>query len=246
MNHETTLKQYSDLMVRQGDAKDVRRLHFYLDHLFSGVQLAGARVLDIGCGTGFLSFYAACQGAKQVVCLEPESAGSTAGVQQQFESTSRALGVSERVLFFPTTFQEFEWTGDGFDVVLLHNSINHLNEECCIHLLDRPEARKTYAELFQKLAMLCKPGGTLIVCDVSPRNFFAAMRVTNPSARSIEWHKHQTPEIWSRLLAEQGFSDPGVRWTSPSKLGHLGQVIFGNRLGAYFFSSHFCLKMRRK
>ncbi len=66
----------------------------YLKYLFEGVDLDNSRVLDIGGGNGVFSFYAALNGAEEVICLEPEEAGSRSSMQSKFERMSTSLGLA--------------------------------------------------------------------------------------------------------------------------------------------------------
>src|SRR3954449_9617938 len=71
-------ERYFDLAEAEWPVRRAGNLRFYVDYLFEGVDLRGARVLDIGAGGGRYSFYAAAAGAARVVALEPEAAGSGA------------------------------------------------------------------------------------------------------------------------------------------------------------------------
>ncbi len=62
---------------------------------------------------------------------------------------------------------------------------------------------------------------------------------------TIEWHKHQSPKLWAALVAEAGFAESRIGWTSFNRLGNPGKLLLGNKLAAYFLTSHFCLKVRR-
>lgn len=106
-------------------------------------------------------------------------------------------------------------------------------------------ARATYLSLFRKLARLAKPGAKLIVCDCARRNLFADLGLRNPIVPKIEWHKHQSPELWARLLASAGFANPKIRWTSFNTFRRSGQLLLGNRVAAYCLTSTFCLSMER-
>lgn len=90
-------------------------------------------MLDIGCGDGILSLYAAWKGAKQVIGLEPELAGSTKGVLEKFKHQSELLAL-DNVSIKPLRFQDYQPKDVRFDIILLHNSINHLDEQACINL----------------------------------------------------------------------------------------------------------------
>jgi len=218
---------------------------FHCEWLFDAVELQDRTMLDIGAGDGRYSFYAACAGAKRVVSLEPEGEGSRTGMQDGFERARSLLGL-QHVEFEAKRLQDYEARGATFDIVLLHSSINHLDEPACIRLPDDPAARETYRSLFGKLAALSAPGGTLIVTDCSNENLFARLGIKNPVAPTIEWHKHQKPEFWAGMLAEAGFASPRIRWMSFNTLRSAGRRLLGNRPAAYCLTSAFCLTMLRK
>lgn len=221
------------------------RLQTYSSYLFKDVPLKNTRALDVGGGSGVFSLYMAAAGAREVVCLEPEGAGSRSGASNRFDAVSEALGgLPARVL--PCTFQDFEHAGEPFDVVLLHNSINHLDEDACIALRRDPSARETYRALFHKMANLVSPGGHLLLTDGTPVNLWPLLRLRNPFAPTIEWHKHQPPEVWEELAAEAGFRKCCLTWTTPSSMGTFGRILLGNRLGAFLTLGAFRLHLRKR
>ncbi len=217
-------------------------LRFYLDYLFEGVDLRGKRVLDIGAGGGRYSFYAAAAGAAHVVALEPEAAGSDAGVTTQFERFSEQLGV-DTVELRHETLQEFDPGDERFDVLFMHASINHLDEPATEELHRDEAARQAYREIFAKLAGMGADGAKLVASDVSRHNLFAKLPVRNPLQPTIEWDKHQPPETWIELLRQAGFTDPQVRWSTANTLRRPGRVLLGNRMAAWLTEGAFCLTM---
>jgi SAM-dependent methyltransferase len=162
---------------------------FHLSYLFRDIDFDGKQMLDIGAGTGLFCLYPASQGAASVLCLEPDAGGSTAEVRSAFTKLATATKAANGWLSVDI-FQEHDFDGDRFDVILLHKSINHLDEEACIELHRREDARKTYLEIFGKLSRVANFGTSLIIADCSRRNFFPDLGLTNPFARGIEWHKH--------------------------------------------------------
>jgi SAM-dependent methyltransferase len=200
-------------------------------------------VLDVGGGRGLLTFYAAWRGAAKPVCLEPLAQGSRKDEDAEFKRCQEELGL-ENVQLSRERLQDYD-AANKFDVVLLHNSVNHLDEDACIHLLERDQARETYRKIFSRLATLANPGAHLLIVDCSRKNLFPLVGLTDPFARSIDWRKHQTPEVWITLLEECGFAAPEIRWASFTRLRTPGRILLGYRVAAFLLSSRFWLHMRR-
>jgi SAM-dependent methyltransferase len=239
------VRNFSDAILSEGIKTTARRLEFYYRFLFSGVNLERARVLDIGGGAGMASLWAASMGAREVICLEPEVAGSTRAVSEKFERMRQRIPAGDRVRLVPARLQDYADDGQ-FDVILMHNSVNHLDEEACIHLRDGEQYRARYRAIFEQLARWSPPGARLIASDCSSRNFFGDLGLRHPLARSIDWKKHQPPRVWAALLRETGFAEPRISWSSFNALGRPGRVLTGNALAAYFLISHFRLQMTRR
>ena len=244
MSTKPNFEGYLSAVTKEGLYPNRGNLQFHLKTLFKNIILENRRVLDIGGGSGLHSFYAACMGAKEVVCLEPETEGSRSGTEAKFRKLSGILGY-DHVKFDPVTFQSFEPAGKQFDIILLHNSINHLDETACINLLNDEASKAIYMDICSKLSSLASNGARLIVCDCSRYNFFALLRIKNPFVPTIEWHKHQAPEVWVDLLSQVGFANPRVRWTSFNTLRSPGKILLGNKLLSYFLRSDFRLTMEK-
>ncbi|WP_143962893.1 class I SAM-dependent methyltransferase [Litoribacter populi] len=236
-------KEFYDLMIAEKLFSTKSRLQFHLDFVFEDVDFDGKSVLDIGGGKGLFSFYAAYKGASKVVCLEPESDGSSSNVVEKFNELKKQLGF-KNVELRQVLLQELD-DKESFDIILMHNSINHLDEPSCVDLLENEISQKEYLKIFEQIYALTNPGGKVIACDCSSHNFFHLLGVKNPFVPKIEWHKHQSPNIWSQLLGFAGFKNPVIRWSSVNRLGKTGKILMTNKLGAYFTKSYFCLKMEK-
>ena len=218
---------------------------FYLERLFGEIDWAGKRMLDIGGGRGVFSYYAACMGAAEVVCLEPQGDGGMDDMHDIFRETGQQLPGLENIRLEINTIQDYDPGDDRFDVVLMHASINHLDEDACILLHKDENAREVYRGVLGKVAGMCNPGAVLIAVDVSRINFFGQLGMRNPFSPSIEWHKHQPPSLWAQLLADVGFANPRVSWQNRKRGNAVLRAILSNPVAAYFETSYFCLKMQR-
>ncbi len=246
MSKQESVDEYLRLVEREGLWSSRRNFLFYMGYIFNNVRFEDRGMLDVGGGGGLLSFYAAAMGARRVVCLEPEGAGAGRGAGDTFERLQSSLWFSDRVRLEPARVQDFDPGGERFDIILLHNSINHLDEEACINLQRDGNAVEIYKGIFRKLSDLAKTGARLIITDCSRYNLFALLHLKNPLAPGIEWHKHQSPKLWAELACDTGFRDPVIRWTSFNRLRSPGRVLFGNKVASFFLASHFCLTMGKR
>jgi SAM-dependent methyltransferase len=232
------------ILKKTGMSGSEKNMRFRLNTLFKGFDFEGKRVLDIGGGFGLLSFYAAAKGARKVVCIEPELAGSSSDAAAKFYRIQSATKLDD-VFLVQDTFQEYDPGDEKFDIVIIHNSINHLDEPACIALQDNDAARQSYSTIIQKLFSFSNEGARLLICDCSRYNFFSMLGLRNPFVPSIEWHKHQSPELWAKIFLQAGFSNPTIRWSSFSILGKAGKLLLGNKFIAFFLQSHFCLTLEK-
>jgi SAM-dependent methyltransferase len=239
------IERYLSAVKAEWPHRNVGNLRFYNDYLFDGVPLTGRRVLDVGAGDGVYSLYAAAAGAQRVVALEPEAAGSTAGVTDRFSRLRERLEL-DSVELRTESFQDFDATDGPFDVLFLHAVINHLDEAATMEIGRSEAARQTYRTLFSKLASIGAPGAKLVASDASPHNLFARLGVRNPLQPTIEWEKHQAPETWALLLEDVGFGDRRIRWNSINTFRRPGRILLGNRVAAWALDSSFCLTMTLK
>lgn len=222
----------------------VKRLVYRMDLHFRGLPLENRSVLEIGAGAGFLSAFCAAKGASRVVSLEPEAAGSTKDVQQEFEKLASNVGLADIVDYRRDSFEQFleSYKGEPFDYILMCHVINHLNEDAVVklHLPKAQTEREFYISIFKEMYRLLQPGGVLIASDAGRRNFWNSIGVVVPITRTMEWHKHQQPKVWKRLLAEAGFYSVDVRWYNLFSLRKFAFLLHW-KIPAYFSSSAFII-----
>jgi predicted RNA methylase len=241
---QNEVDHFLSTMISSGEYPSKNNLMFKYDQLFGSIDFRGKNVLEVGGGVGVFSFYAAFRGANWVVNLEPEGAGCKSFYIDKFKALKDALSINN-VEIVESTFQDYNPSDKKFDIILLYNSINHLDEEACIHLRNDSGSWDIYKDIYKRMYQISNSHARIIIGDCSNKNFYALVGMKNPIYKEIEWHKHQSPDVWVKLLQECGFIHPAVTWTSFNRFGKVGKVILGNKYASYFLASHFILKMEK-
>jgi len=161
--------------------------------VLAGLQLAGLRVLDIGCGTGGCARYIA--GAFQpaeVVGIDVEP-----GVVMAANASAGAAGLADRVRFLAVEPGPLPFPDGSFDVVFSKDSIVHIADK---HALAR--------EIFRVLA----PGGVFAASD------WMAGSDDPPSAEMLRYEALEglgfglaSPDVYFAALRAAGFRQIGYR-----------------------------------
>lgn len=240
----TTLDRYLTAMQDHKLYPSRGNLQYYVHRLFDDAPLKGTNFLDIGGGSGLFTFYAATAGAAKAVCIEPELAGSTTNVAKAFHRIRDSLGLANAELV-TKPIDAFDAPANSFGVVLMHSSINHIDEWATINLKRDPQAVSVYEGVARRLHNLMTPGGRLIVTDATPTNLFSIAGLKNPFQPTIEWHKHQPPEVWAAIFTKVGFRARRIQWTTFNSLRTPGRLLFGNRLAAFLSTSVFRLEVEK-
>ncbi len=215
---------------------------YYFASVFGGVDMKGARALDVGAGDGLYTAFLAAAGCDAVVALEPEGSGGRDGMNDTMSGLVQALSL-ENITLVPETFHAYcrHWDGRTFDLVLLQQSINHLDEGLVVDLHRDQAARRAYGRMIGDLRRLTRRGGSVMVTDCGRRNLFGDLGMTNPAMPAIEWEKHQGAELWTRLFTRHGFRRTRLVYSHP-RLGGLGELLLDNRVASYLTLSHFQLR----
>ena len=106
-----------------GVSSSIKNSKFQLQQIFSGISLENKNILDVGGGSGYLSFYCKINGGRHVVCLEPEDEGSNNDKNNSFEILNDRIDYD--IDYIDKRIEDYN-TKKKFDLIILHNSINHL------------------------------------------------------------------------------------------------------------------------
>lgn len=231
-----TLAQAASLVGFRSTDRYKKRCQF----LFRGVQIQGASILDVGCGTGAFAIWAGLHGARDVLGIEPETDGSTAGTLAQFRESLANLDLVGCVRAQQKYLSELGPTDGPFDVAILYQVINHLDETATLDLHKNPESVARFVTTLSHLRSLLNDGAHLIVADCARRNFWNDLGLVNPLMPTIEWEKHQPPRVWATVLEKCGFRLVRTSWSPMYPLGTITQ----SRIIHYFTISHFCMYLK--
>lgn len=215
-------------------------------YVFDGLSLEGKSVLDIGGGSGLASFWAVNRGlALSAIVVDPLSDGSNSEMRSQYSRMAKVLDLGNKVAFCEAALDEVGVSLGLFDIVLLHNSINHVNEEFTRTLTQSAEASASYRRFADLLLSHLKEGGKLVMSDCSSKNFFSQLGLPSPFAPGIDWRIHQPPAIWAELFSQQGFRLERTTWATRREFGSYGKLLLGNELGAYLTTSQFTIELSK-
>lgn len=209
--------------------------------IFDGLMLENKRILEIGCGSGAFCIWAALNGAEYVLGIEPEAEGSTSGSLTKFCETAEKLkltNIEAKGLFL----NQLEIPQKLFDIILMYNVINHLDENSVENLHKDKGAAEKYIMLLRDMKKFLNPGGFIIAADCARSNFWNDIGLKSPIAKTIEWHKHQNPRQWIDIFSQAGYSLYDFRWSFLYPIGKLAS----NYLVQYFTTSHFVLRFKNK
>jgi 2-polyprenyl-3-methyl-5-hydroxy-6-metoxy-1,4-benzoquinol methylase len=236
VGHEEAIAHVARTVGYRSGARYRARAEF----LFSGIEFAGRRVLDVGCGPGTWALWAALHGAASVLGIEPEADGSTTGALGTMRRLIADLDMAGRVSARDALLQNLVHEPPGFDVVILFNVINHLDQEAVERLHLDPQAQERVVAILERLHQLLAPGADIVVADCARSNLWASLGLTNPLAPTVRWDAHQNPEMWAIVFERAGYRIRDLRWSPLAPLG----AVTRNRVVQYLTTSHFVLRVR--
>ena len=110
------------------------------------------------------------KGANNVICVEPGEEGSDVQKNNSFNELYKELNV-DNVQLINNKIENIVFQ-DKFDIILLHNSINHLVNGNCEDLSIDSELESQILNIFYKIKDISKPNSRIIIVDNSKNHFF--------------------------------------------------------------------------
>lgn len=125
-----------------GKAEDERQVYFN-----SVLDYEGKRVLDIGANTGYFSFSAIEQGARNVTCYEGNQAHA-----EFLELAVDMLGLATNMQVFNEYYGFDDAPVPAYDICFCLNVLHHLGDDFGDQGLGKVEAKKTIVAMLRNLA----------------------------------------------------------------------------------------------
>jgi len=228
-----------DSVLRDVGIKKYKGYAFYFrEFIYSNVDFQGKTIADVGGGNGIASFYALSADPQcQCWIVDPIIEGSNLAMMDQYALMAEKTDAT-RVHFHKDFIETLE-DPQQFDIVLMHNSINHIGED----IIEEAKSNDgRYLEFIGRLKPIIDrvvQGGTIIVSDCGTENFWDKIGLRSPFAPTIEWNLHGEPEFWQKMLESVGCAHVKTGWTSRRELGKLGKLLLANRFTSYFTTRHF-------
>ena len=236
--------QYLGMLARDGHANPAA-FSYATDQIFRGVDLQGKRILEIGSGRGLMALLMGLHGAAQVVSLEPELAGATAGVIALQRERIEALQLSN-VDVVAADFNTWSGPAGSFDLIVSRASINHLCQSDR-HALHDPVTYERYVRMARKIHSLLAPEGLFIATDACRYAFFTMLRdfgvsrPWRPARTGINWRHHQNPGTWKKIFRDAGFGRVTISFPVPHRLKPIA-FLMDTAAANFFLKGSFILR----
>lgn len=209
---------------------------YFKKYIFEGFDLSHKKVLDLGGGNGIASFFLSHYSKTcEIFLVDPYKSGSNKLMKNQFLNFS-SIYKKSNITHYNSLEELPKYI--KFDLILLHNSINHIGEDLILNL-DNKDKLNEYMDRLYLVLDKAKVESNIIISDCSNKNFWNDIGVHNFFAPTIQWHLHKEPSFWQNIFYQLGCSHIRTKWTSRREFLSLGKYVFANKFLSYFINSHF-------
>jgi len=215
----------------------LRKFLYHAEEQFSGIDLCGKSVLEIGCGNGLISLWLALlkNTGKIVAIDEYEGIGEDRNNYNNFKKIIKenSLGIDlMKVDFWKNNFKP-----DSFDIVVANNALHHMirTEK---YIFNDTETRNQWVDLFSVIRRILKRDGILVLREVSRFNLWRFLPLR---FRYMDWEIHPTKKEFAYVIRKAGFKNVDLRNVVNYKLRYLSNVLQNNPLYSFLVTPDFYL-----
>jgi SAM-dependent methyltransferase len=225
-------ERFKELYVKH-NTDTVKNFEYHFNQQFKGIDFTNKKILEIGCGKGFLSLYIACfMNPLEIISLdEAEGEGSEKDVLDLLSDNINLLGLTNLMIVKSDILNYHNYS--YFDIIISNNALHHV----CEHGLLKHDirARQKYIKIFQHLYNLNKPNSTLTIFEYSRNSVWRYL--PNNKFKDIEWSLHPTKTEWINVIKSAGYKIKVTKFAIPFKLRKFPFLI--NALSLYFYFPSF-------
>jgi 2-polyprenyl-3-methyl-5-hydroxy-6-metoxy-1,4-benzoquinol methylase len=213
------LQQYKELYNRS-NADTAENFLYHFNEEFRGIEVRGKRILEIGCGSGFVSLYLAfVMGVGHLDAMdEAAGEGNPSTILDTLETNVRSLGLTN-ITVLKKDIMQFT-SSEPYDIVVSNNAMHHVCEHGLLKWDVR--ARKKYIEIFGHLKSLLRPEGTLMLREYSRNSIW---RYLPGRYQEVEWSLHPTKGEWLGVLRQAAFRNISYQYSCPYTLRHGAPLV---------------------
>lgn len=222
-----------------GVSSSIKNSKFQLGQIFNSIPLKNKNILDVGGGSGYVSFYCKIKGGRDVVCLEPEDEGSNNEKNNSYEILNDRIDYD--IEYLDKRIEDYN-TKKKFDLIILHNSINHLVDGNTKDLSSNDISKIKMMNTIEKISSLAADGCLLLIVDNSGYHFFQKLGFErHPLIPHVGFHDHESPDFWISYFKKFDFKFAKMDWITPNPMGYFGKVLFNSSYASYLFGLPFRL-----
>jgi SAM-dependent methyltransferase len=200
---------------------------YHFREQFANIDFTGKKVLEVGCGHGFLSLYIALFTNATGITAIDESAGhgAQAGILNTLRNNVLCLNLENRLQIVETDALKFN--SDRFDIIIANNCLHHFVNRGQIYWTDA-RVSNGYQNMFRYFNALLTKGGQLIIQEIDPQNIwrFLLPKMIFPDT---DWPIHPPLSGWLDAINKAGFYPIKLKTGVPYKLRFL-KPLLQNRL----------------
>lgn len=218
------------------ETESFEKFYYLIQEQLKGISLSGKRVLEVGCGKGFISlFLAMCSDIKQIVAIdEAIGEGAPVDVTKPLKEAITFFGL-KNIIVEEVDIMLNDYPDGYFDIIIANNSLHHVVTSGL--LSKNYEAKQGYLKLFRELKRLLVAKGMLLIWEYSRQSFWQWSPI-KLKWKLVDWELHPTLGEWLNVIKDAGFEIQRCEYKVPYAFRNL-KVIFSNPVAQYFIYPSF-------